>query len=774
MIETIISSSVLILIITLLRYLFRGKVSSQLQYALWALVALRLLLPFTLFESPVSVMNAVPDVQRYPAAVQPVPPVTSVNTTLPSETFPDLQNSPALYDGSAGTTNTVDEKVIARFVWLSGLMLSGVFFTASNILLSRKIKQNRRQIDAPQCPLPVYMVDGLPSPCLYGIVKPVLYVTPESLSDENRTRHVIAHELTHYRQKDHIWAFIRVLCLCVHWFNPLVWMAAVLSRRDSELACDEGTLRRIGPENRIEYGRTLIEMMTVPSKPSGLFCCATTMTDGKREMTERIKRIAKQPKTLIITLVIVPIIAVAATALTFGGAAKNPVALPDSSEVTGISIEQISVGKSLGAIQISQKADVETVLNALENTDKVLSESFNDAPDKGDYIQIDINGSAARRFYLYNNEETYYLEEPYVGVYRTDRQTIDTIAKVYSANGNTSLSVNVQALWKAKTPYVGDNSAVGKLLGLLPLPGGLLHDYFALRTTDDERGIEWVLKKEDNVSYGVQQLGQNALFLFALVDNLEDFYVTIDNPPDDGAAFHYTRSWANEIVGSDVREYAQSPDKLQELLGSPVSETPSYRIAKLENGEVVSEYPFDNAELADAAIMDIMVKSAAWDGTDITVLDDCYLIRQTFPSVNETHDYYAYLLKDGRAVMQSGMKGRYSILSQELYSELVVTWDTLAEDTWLVNTYTESVPRPDFDNMLWMTPDDENGYCVACYQDVSSEKIERYLQTLADDGWQTIRDLYEHTTLGSLYQKDNHTISLQFDGNQLVMYFSLQ
>ncbi|MNO70197.1 Methicillin resistance mecR1 protein [compost metagenome] len=778
MIETIITSSVLILIIIALRYLLRGRISSRLQYALWALVAVRLLLPFSLFESPVSVMNAIPNIQSdYSAVKQPVDSVNSRNNVLPSNNSPILQSGHEISDSSAGTANPVNGEAIARFVWLSGLILSGVLFGASNIRLSRNLRRIRKRIEFPQYPLPVYVADGLPSPCLYGIRKPAVYVTPESLSDEKRIEYVVAHELTHYRQKDHIWSFVRILCLCVHWFNPLVWIAVVLSRRDSELACDEGTLRRIGPENRMEYGRTLIEMMTSPSKPSDLFCYATTMAGSKGEMTERIKRIAKQPKTLMITLTIVVVVALAAVALTFGGAARNvPVVLPDTSAVTSITIEQINEGESLGKVHISQKSDLEAVLSALSDTDKTLRQSVNDTPNRDNYFQIDIESTDARRFYLYNDDKKYYLEEPYAGIYRTNRITSATIAKVYAPKGRADQSINAQELWDARTLYVGDNSSVGTLLGLLPLSEGLWHDHFALHTADNERSIEWVLQGDDTASYEGSTLHLNALLLFALVDNLQDFYITMKDSEQDEPAFHYDRTWADEIAGRDVREYAESPEKLQELLDLFGSESTfaQYNIAKLgKNGEILDGYFLVNQQLALAIINDYMVKSAVWEGVDIMTLEECYLIRQIFPESLETHDYYAYLREDGTAVLQSGTDGRYSVLSPELYSELVKAIETLSTDSWLENKYTEGAPRPDFDNMVWMATDDEKGYCTAFYQDVSREQIEQYLKTLEDDGWQTIRDLYEHTKLGGRYQKNSHTISIQFyDDQEIVIYFS--
>lgn len=75
--------------------------------------------------------------------------------------------------------------------------------------------------------------------------------------------HILTHELTHYTHGDSLWNLIRALCLTVYWFNPLVWAAASLSRRDCELACDEGVIARLGEENRFAYGRTLVGMAAV-------------------------------------------------------------------------------------------------------------------------------------------------------------------------------------------------------------------------------------------------------------------------------------------------------------------------------------------------------------------------------------------------------------------------------------------------------------------------------------------------------------------------------
>ncbi|HOJ09356.1 MAG TPA: hypothetical protein PK733_02040 [Clostridiales bacterium] len=261
----------------------------------------------------------------------------------------------------------------------------------------------------------------------------------------------------------------------------------------------------------------------------------------------------------------------------------------------------------------------------------------------------------------------------------------------------------------------------------------------------------------------------------AMFEILQQIAVLTDGKREVG--FINTREWANYTVGGDVRNYAESPEKLQELIAFPITEAASaqYSFAKLgKNGEVISGYSLQNQQLAEAIIMDSLIKFSVWYGVDITTLEESYLIRQTFQGSGETHDYYAYLLDDGTAVLQRGAKGMYSVLSQELYSELAESFENLIMDTWPENQYTEGVPKPDFGTMLWMRSDEEQGYFAVAYQQVSKEQIELYIQALMDDSWHTIHDFYENTTIGGLYEKGTHAISLQFAGNQFVMYLSLK
>ena len=130
---------------------------------------------------------------------------------------------------------------------------------------------------------------------------------------------MLEHELTHYRHLDHIWSVLRSLCLVLHWYNPLVWIAAKVSRADAELACDEGTLKKLGEGQRGDYGRTLISL-TCADPVSDLFLTATTMTGSAGSLRERIRLLMKRPRNTVLTLTAVILLVTLTVGCTFASA----------------------------------------------------------------------------------------------------------------------------------------------------------------------------------------------------------------------------------------------------------------------------------------------------------------------------------------------------------------------------------------------------------------------------------------------------------------------
>ncbi|MBQ6899418.1 MAG: M56 family metallopeptidase [Firmicutes bacterium] len=380
MINWIAASSALIIIIASLRRILSGRIALRLQYALWLVVLVRLFFPLELGSLPFALSNAVeqiPIVQEFEDIqnVQVLEHTESgavVGYTGTSDETAPLQIYDKKTDAEfAHIENTLKFRDIALPLWKAGIAVLIAVFFASNLCLSRRLKKERTLL-SDTGDLPVYITSQVETPCLFGFFSPAIYVTPEVAADETVLRHTLEHELTHYRHWDQLWAVLRCCALALHWYNPLVWWVAKLSRSDAELACDEATLIRLGEEERAEYGRTLIRMTC--QGPSRLLTTATTMTGSKGTLKERISLIAKKPKMALYTLIAVIIIAVCAAVFTFTGSdvSTNRKLCDWMQSVTAEELSYAYISEGYGSAVTSYTLDSEfraelvRILNSLE------------------------------------------------------------------------------------------------------------------------------------------------------------------------------------------------------------------------------------------------------------------------------------------------------------------------------------------------------------------------------------------------------------------------
>ena len=338
MTEWFVSSAVLAALLIGAHYLLRGKISARLQYALWLVLLVRLLLPLSIGKTAVSVANLLPEaepaavIQAEPAAV---PPAQAARTPEPSAPAAPVQTPvqpvqrPASMPAQAETGSAEPEKSaqkpavsvrkIFMLVWASGAALLGLWFLFCNLRYGRQLRAGVLRAIAPKEGRPaVRLTRTALSPCLFGLFPPAIYVTMDCAQDEQLLHHCAEHEYTHYLHRDHIWAVLRGVCLALHWFNPLVWWAAALSRTDAELFCDEDTVRRLGEDARADYGRSLIRM-TCRERVDPL-SAATTMSGRGGQLRTRIISITKHPKTAIPVLILVLLLCAAAVGCTMTGA----------------------------------------------------------------------------------------------------------------------------------------------------------------------------------------------------------------------------------------------------------------------------------------------------------------------------------------------------------------------------------------------------------------------------------------------------------------------
>ena len=360
----LLSTCALIAALMLLRRVLRGRMDPRLVYALWLLAAVRVLVPGSLFDLPVSVSGlaesagvtqAVEDA-RYAtqreetygsknsgqADVEDIHGLEDMDwvrreSWLGSQNITDVevvdaQEVPAEEAGGdpdSGSTYvrlelevTRDRFAFLRYIWYAGIALVAVWFLFVNLRFARRLR--RQGVPYTEglpmdCPLPVYVVDGLSTPCLAGLFRPAIYLNRAALNS-GHLDHILTHELVHYRHRDHWWAVVRCACLAVQWFNPLVWAAAYLSRQDCETACDASAIGRLGEGERLAYGHTLVNMIAAGRHPAALFQTATTMTGSLTSIRQRVTLIAKKPRMTALTLAAALVVSLVAAGCAFGGA----------------------------------------------------------------------------------------------------------------------------------------------------------------------------------------------------------------------------------------------------------------------------------------------------------------------------------------------------------------------------------------------------------------------------------------------------------------------
>ncbi|MBQ7060864.1 MAG: hypothetical protein IJM85_03680 [Clostridia bacterium] len=342
----VITSSVLILAVFAIRALFGKRMSAGLRYALWAVVLIRLLIPGTVFSSPVSVQSAAEKVEvvrdietvrgagglsysdaGYIIATLPEtarPAGTAYESTpspLSNEVHPvgrviEKDATPERFEKMQKTLRAAD---VLNIVWLTGMGLMLAYLIYVNIRFYLKLHDRRRLLSG-DAPCKVYFVEGLESSCLFlGSV----YVSAEQAEDPDRLNCVLAHELAHRRHMDGIFTVARCAALVLHWYNPLVWAAAFASRQDSELFADAGAVKTLGEERRESYGMTLIRLSARPSVRASIACTATTMANNKRALKQRVTNVAKKRRMSAILIAAVLVVAAFAAVIAFTGSGRT-------------------------------------------------------------------------------------------------------------------------------------------------------------------------------------------------------------------------------------------------------------------------------------------------------------------------------------------------------------------------------------------------------------------------------------------------------------------
>ena len=303
-----VAGGVLILFIVVIRALAIHRLPKTTFLALWMIAALRLLLPFSI---PLT-FNIHIGLDVFSDVVQELPS-GNIASTLPGD-------SPPSYDiGTAVPSPATEHISTFEILWLVGVLLLAIYFSISYFRSMRKFRMSipdntpyiQNWLTAHQIsrPLAVRSSDLISSPLTYGILHPVILL-PKKLdrNDQVALKYVLTHEYVHIRRFDAITKILFAAVLCIHWFNPFVWVMYVLANRDMELSCDAWVIRMMGAKNRSSYALMLIKM---EERRNGMSALCSHF--GKNAITERIEAIMKFKKATAVASALALVLVVGAT-----------------------------------------------------------------------------------------------------------------------------------------------------------------------------------------------------------------------------------------------------------------------------------------------------------------------------------------------------------------------------------------------------------------------------------------------------------------------------
>lgn len=281
----VLGGSALILLILALRLTLKNHLPRRLLPALWCIAAIRLLLPVEI-PTRLSVWNLL----RSTAAEQTAPTAAS---PLP---FPQLSAA----QGAPAAASEPDWRLL---LWLGIAALLAAYFAVGYVCMLQRFHA-RRILPQPSVDAllgrfrfardpKICTTESRRAPLTFGVFRPTVLLPDDLRAGQAQFQLVLAHELAHIRRKDCLRKLLLTVCLCLNWWNPLVWVMVRLANRDMELACDETVLRTLGPACKKSYALTLLDMAQRHAKPSPL--CSGFAKSCAEERVRAILRFRRLP-----------------------------------------------------------------------------------------------------------------------------------------------------------------------------------------------------------------------------------------------------------------------------------------------------------------------------------------------------------------------------------------------------------------------------------------------------------------------------------------------
>lgn len=334
--------TVIILLIVVLRAVLINRLPKKTFLILWWIALIRLLVPFSI-KSVTSIYSLLQSIYS------DINPVRTAQTT----TFlPIHGNMPEIANGlSEAMVQRTESISILSVIWLAGLLLCFGFFAVSYIKCYREFRfslpvendilEAWKEKHPLKRSLSIRQTETIAAPLSYGVIRPVILM-PKNTEWKNiyQLRYVLEHEYVHIRRLDMLTKLIMIAAVCIHWFNPLVWVMYILFNRDLELSCDETVVRRFGMDIKSVYATALISM---EEKKSGLTPLCNSFS--KNAIEERIRAIMKIKKTSKFAVIISAVLVICVTGgfATSASSLEKKTETPQENGETTVALNEVNI-----------------------------------------------------------------------------------------------------------------------------------------------------------------------------------------------------------------------------------------------------------------------------------------------------------------------------------------------------------------------------------------------------------------------------------------------
>ena len=306
MLREVLTVSALIVVVLLVRAIFKNRVPKRMLYALWLVVLLKLCLPGTLVSLPVlPAEDAAVLVQSAERPVQTAPVIQRPAQTVTKPQTPAQQPVSPVQETVKPAAKPLTTAQILQIAWFSGSALLGLWLFGAWAVFTIRLHRDRRFLGkrGGTC---IYVSGAVKSPCLAGLI-PAVYLT-EDVLQADEAELILRHELTHLRHLDFLWSLCRTAAVTVYWWNPFIWLAAICSKRDAELACDEAVAAKLPESKRFAYARAILAQ--APRKTAALSLAGPPVK-------ERILFLTKKQRTSVLCVILALLLVASATGCSF-------------------------------------------------------------------------------------------------------------------------------------------------------------------------------------------------------------------------------------------------------------------------------------------------------------------------------------------------------------------------------------------------------------------------------------------------------------------------